>query len=254
MPRHLDSGRLDLAKVFLRVQRQMQAQLAVGQIFEHPTPSGDANEKQWLDLLHQYLPQRYRASSAFVIDADGRRSRQIDIAIYDALYSPLLFPHESGLHIPVESLYAVFEVKRTLSHQWLRDAAAKAASVRCLRRTSTPMIASGRRCPAVRPAPILAGVLAVKSVWRNSFYERFPAALRQLSPAERLDLGCILSHGAFEVQSPNRQITKSKIRLSSPHQALVFFILRLLDRLRALGTAPAADLRAYARSVRTWPC
>ena len=57
-----------------------------------PAPAGAASEQRWMDLFNRYLPQRYRASPAFVVDADGRRSRQIDIAIYDNLYSPLIFP------------------------------------------------------------------------------------------------------------------------------------------------------------------
>ena len=60
--------------------------------------------------------------SYFHADADGRRSRQIDIAIYDHLYSPLIFPHDSGIHIPAESVYAIFEVKQALTRQLLFDA------------------------------------------------------------------------------------------------------------------------------------
>lgn len=49
-----------------------------------------------------------------------------------------------------------------------------------------------------------------------------------------LDIGCCLEHGAFE-----------DTRVSSPDESLVFFIIRLLDRLRAMGTAPAIDWSAY---------
>jgi hypothetical protein len=132
MPRSPDSGQLDLAEVFYCVQEEMLAQLAVGGFFEHPSAAGTATERQWLDVLARYLPKRYSAAPAFVIDSEGRRSRQIDIAIFDNLYSPLLFPHESGLHIPAESIYAVFEVKPAFSRQWIRDAGGKAASVRAL--------------------------------------------------------------------------------------------------------------------------
>jgi hypothetical protein len=41
----------------------------------------------------------------------------------------------------------------------------------------------------------------------------------------------------------------STVRFSTQREALVFFMIRLLDRLRAIGTAPAADLMAYARSL-----
>src|ERR1039458_9179217 len=102
MPRSADSGRLDLAEAFYWVQQYMLAQLAVGAMFEHASTAGAASEQVWLEALHRYLPNRYRAAPVFVIDSDGRRSRQIDIAIFDNLSSPLLFPHASGLHVPVE--------------------------------------------------------------------------------------------------------------------------------------------------------
>ncbi len=225
MPRRPDSGQIDLAEIFSRVQQEMLAQLSVGRLFEHASTAGAATEHHWLQLFDRYLPKRYRAAPAFVIDSTGRRSRQIDIAIFDNLYTPPLFPHSSGIHLPFESVYAVFEVKPTFSRQWLRDAAEKAASVRSLHRTSVSVPAR----PAAEPPPILAGLLATTSVWTPP---TFAANLRR---ARRdLDIGCCLEHGAFEDK-----------HISSPDQSLIFFLLRLLDRLRAMGTAPAIDWSQY---------
>jgi len=298
----------------------MLADMAVGSLFEHASTAGAATEHHWINLFLRYLPKRYRAAPAFVIDSDGRRSRQIDIAIFDNLYSPPLFPHDAGLHVPAESVYAVFEVKPTISKQWLRDAGEKAASVRTLRRTSAPIIASGalRRSP-IRPQPILAALLATSSVWSaETFAENVrramgcamgtdeigdcpelphgprkqtiaasgrtvpnfkthtasPAPLhtsargqtdrqqrspspspRPPSPSElhRIDLGCSLQHGAFEqldIRSP--EFPSPHIQVSDPDESLIFFMLRLLDRLRAMGTTPAADLMEYGRTLRSF--
>jgi hypothetical protein len=92
MPRRPDSGQINLTEVFHRVQQEMLAQLAVGRLFEHASAAGAATENHWLELFDRYLPKRYRASP-LVIDSEGSRSRQVDIAIFDNLYSPLLFPH-----------------------------------------------------------------------------------------------------------------------------------------------------------------
>jgi hypothetical protein len=244
MPRHADSARIDLSEVFLLVQRQMLACLQVGDAFEHPGASGAASEQRWIDLFNGYLPQRYRASPAFVVDADGRRSRQIDLAIYDNLYSPLLFPHDSGVHIAAESVYAVFEVKQTLTRQLLRDAGQKIASVRALRRTTAPIVSGGATRAAIQPVPILGGILAVRSVWADKqFQTRIAAALNSLSGPARLDLGCVLQQAAFESR-PGRTF-----HFSAPNESLIFFVLRLFERLRAQGTAPAADLMQYGRAL-----
>ena len=229
MPRATDSGHLDLAEVFLRVQHEMLAQLAVGHAFEHASTAGAATERHWLKMFRRYLPKAYRAAPAFIIDSLGRRSRQIDIAIFDQLYSPLLFPHASGVHVPAESVYAVFEIKPTFSRQWLRDAAEKAASVRALHRTTRD------------PQPILAGLLAAGSVWSPL---TFAANLHRSLQSTPLDLGCCLQYGSFE--------QTRTLRISSHDESLIFFVLRLLERLRAMGPAPAIDLMQYARSLRSF--
>ena len=273
MPRKPDSGQIDLAEIFHRVQSEMLAQLKVGGLFEHASSMGAATEHHWLDLFSRYLPTRYRATSAFVIDSTGRRSRQIDVAIYDNLYSPRLFPHEAGQHIPAESIYAIFEVKPTISKQWIREAAEKAASVRNLRRTTVPVIAGGKSRTAIPPSPILAGILATSSVWSaDTFKENVMDAVLSIDPNERLDLGCSLEHGSFEyhpsIQRPKTRNPRSPrtthsnrasngggehgIQVSTPDESLIFFILRLLERLRQMGTAPAADLIEYGRSLHSF--
>jgi hypothetical protein len=244
MGRHKSTGRIELSGVFRHMQSAMITQAAAGDLIDQPTSCGAITERQWLDLLARYLPQRYCASSAFIVDSEGCRSRQIDIAVYDRLYSPLIFPQADGLHVAAESVYAVFEVKHELTAKWIADAGKKAASVRALHRTSVPVLTGGCPKPAIVPPRILAGVLAPRAAWAR-FRPRLEAALRRLSPDEALDLGCVLGHGSFE-------ITRGQICFSTTEEALSFFILRLLERLRALGTAPAADLMAYGRSLESF--
>ena len=238
MARAPDSGKLDLARVFSRIQQEMLSRLSVGGLFEHPSAAGVASEQCWLELFERHLPKRYRAAPVFVIDSQGSRSRQIDLAIFDNLYSPLLFPHGAGLHVPAESVYAVFEIKPFVSPHHIRYAAEKAASVRALKRTSVSVISTGRKQSPLRPQPILAGLLAPTSIWTpESFAPQIRSTLSLLSPLERLDLTCALNHGSFEYSD--------KLRFAPPERALFFFLMRLLDRLRALGTAPAADFSKY---------
>jgi hypothetical protein len=225
MPRPPDSGRVDLREIFRCVQDQIRSQLAACKIFEHATASGAAAERPWCTMLNQYLPRRYRASSAFIIDAAGRRSRQIDIAIYDHFSSPPLFPHRAGLHIPAESVCAVFEVKQMLTRQWIVDAGQKAASVRALHRNG-----KSRR-------KILAGVLAARGVWTpQTFSKKLPEILRTMDSAHRLDLGCVLDNGAFQ-----------GTKVSAPQDALIFFLLHLLQ---SLTPRPTPNLLHYLRGSR----
>jgi hypothetical protein len=133
----------------------------------HATPSGLA-------------PERYRASSAFIVDAAGNRSRQIDIAIYDRFYSPLIFPFDSGFLVPAESVYAVVEVKQLLTRLHVRNAGLKIASVRRLKRTSVPVPFAGGSYPPKKPHRILGVLAATRSVWVKDFQENVTSALAQL--------------------------------------------------------------------------
>ena len=101
-----EGGRIDLHQAFLRVQEQMLANLNASRVYDHYATCGAVSERQWIELLHRYLTERYRATSAFVVDSRGARSRLIDIAIYDRFYSPLLFPDDVQPYIPAESVHA----------------------------------------------------------------------------------------------------------------------------------------------------
>ena len=245
MPRPPDSGRVNLNEVFIHMQSRMLSHLEVGSALEHASSCGAASEAHWLKLFDNHLPERYRASSAFIVDSDGNRSRQIDIAIYDRFYSPLIFPYESGYLIPAESVYAIVEVKQVLTRQYVRDAGLKIGSVRRLNRTSVPVPFAGGSYPPKRPHRILGVVAATRSVWVKDFEKNLSSALRQLTPAESIDLGCVLTQAAFET-------SKSGLRLSHPTESLIYFVLRLIERLRALGNAPAADLMSYGRTLRSF--
>ena len=83
--------------------------------FGHPGVKGDASEGVWLELLKTYLPQRYQAATAHVVDSLGAFSEQIDIVVFDRQYSPFIFIYQGQTIIPAESVYAVFEAKQTMN-------------------------------------------------------------------------------------------------------------------------------------------
>ncbi len=73
------------------------------QTFGHPGTKGDASEAVWLQLLQNYLPKRYAAASAHVVDSAGTFSDQIDVVVFDRQYSPFIFHFEGQKIIPAEA-------------------------------------------------------------------------------------------------------------------------------------------------------
>lgn len=58
-----------LVKLLSGLHDDIEARLAIARkTLDHPVAKGDASEAIWLELLQTYLPQRYRAAKALVVD------------------------------------------------------------------------------------------------------------------------------------------------------------------------------------------
>jgi hypothetical protein len=197
-------------------------------------------------MLNTYLPKRYQAAKAFVLDADGNLSEQIDIVIFDRQYSPFLFSQDGACYVPAESVYALLEVKQDLNKENLEYAGSKAASIRNLRRTSAPIPHAGGTFEPRKLFPIMAGVLTLGNTWNPPFGDSFERVISQLPSEKRIDIGCALQFGAFDVQ----YVEGSKPQIEKDEKnTLIFFFLRLLSRLQSLGTVPAIEINEYAKSL-----
>jgi hypothetical protein len=239
--------KVELNTLFLRLQEQMIAKLTTNRTIMHPGTKGDATELCWLEMLNTYLPKRYQAAKAFVLDADGNLSDQIDIVIFDRQYSPFLFNQNGACYVPAESVYAALEVKQDLNKENMEYAGSKAASVRCLRRTSGPIPHAGGTFEPRKLFPIMAGVVTLGNTWKPPFGESFETVISQLEVQKRIDLGCALQSGAFDVQYIGGN--KSKIKRDEKN-TLIFFFLQLLSRLQSMGTVPAIEIDEYAKSLK----
>ena len=188
---------IDLRELFNGLQTQMLASLNVDRVFiEHPGSKGDATEQRWIDFLRTYLPDRYKVDKAIVIDSTGNVSEQMDIVIYDAIYTPFIFNQDGFMYIPAESVYAVFEVKQDVKG-YIDYAAQKVESVRRLKRTSVEMVNSGRRTSARPLTKIIGGILTTTSSYSGT--ETVSKQLKELKGYQTLDLGCLCDTGSFHV-------------------------------------------------------
>lgn len=212
------------------------------QSFGHPGTKGDASEKVWLELLQTYLPQRYQAETAHVVDSNGEFSEQIDVVVFDRQYSPFIFHFEGKSVVPAESVYAVFEAKQTINAEHIAYAQDKIASVRCLNRTSLPIPFANGTYPAKTLPHILGGLLTFEGDWTPCFGKPLKKALAGGNVNGRLDIGCVAAHGHFVLDQTNGiyEFTKE----GKPATA---FLFKLISLLQFSGTVPMIDVQAYAR-------
>lgn len=239
------SGTWSLSQLLADLHHDIEQRLAISRrSMGHSVSKGDASEAIWLELLRTYLPQRYEAIKAHVVDSQGHFSDQIDIVIRDRQYSPFIFHYEGQMIVPAESVYAVFEAKQTVDASLVRYAQDKAASVRRLHRTSLPIPHAGGTYPPKELPRILAGLLTFASDWNPALGEPLIKALATDDKSRLLDLGCIVAHGTFGLEN-NGDYT-----LTAGDKPATAFLLELIARLQAAATVPMIDVRAYASHLR----
>jgi hypothetical protein len=153
-----------LPRLLEKLHDDIERRLAtVRDAFEHSGTKGDASEHVWLEFLKTYLPERYCAERAHVVDSNGAFSQQIDVVVFDRHYSPLIFKYEGQIILPAESVYAVFEAKQSINATYVGYAQKKAESVRGLYRTSLPIPHAGGTFEPRPLTRILGGILTLKA-------------------------------------------------------------------------------------------
>lgn len=210
--------------------------------FGHPGTKGDASEKVWLKLFQDYLPRRYQAEKAHVVDSEGEFSQQIDVVIYDRQYSPLIFDFEGEKVIPAESVYAVFEAKQSINDKHVRYAQEKVTSVRRLHRTSLPIPHAGGTYSPKALSQILGGILVSDSDWSPAIGEPLKKALDADSGDGRLNLGCIAAHGHFRFDKDNKDYV-----FEHGGKPATAFLFNLISQLQLSATVSMIDIQAYGR-------
>jgi hypothetical protein len=231
-----------LPELLAGLHDDIEGRLAIARkAFAHPTTKGDASEEVWLQMLRTYLPQRYQAAKAHVVDSKGDFSEQIDVVVFDRQYSPFIFSYQGETIIPAESVYAAFEAKQSINADEVAYAQKKVASVRRLHRTSLPIPHAGGTYPPKVPGHILGGLLTFESQWNPPLGEPLSKALNGGDSEQRLDLGCVAAHGMFGCDEND---CHTIVPQGKPATA---FLFELIARLQATATVPMIDIRAYAK-------
>lgn len=207
----------------------------------HPVSKGDASEAVWNELFNKYLPARYRADKAHVVDSKGTISQQIDVVIYDRQYSPFIFHYEGQIIIPAESVYAVFEAKQAANREYVEYAQEKVRSVRALHRTSLPIPHAGGTYPAKPLIPIYGGLLTFESDWSPAIGDSFLDALKKEQKDGKLDFGCVAAHGYFHAADE-----AGEYAVHDGDKPATAFLFKLISQLQFSGTVPMIDIQAYS--------
>lgn len=233
-----------LKKLFSGLHDDIQKQLEICRLsFGHPGTKGDASEEVWLNLFKKYLPWRYQAEKAHIVDSKNVFSDQIDIVIFDRQYTPLIFEYKEQKIIPAEGVYAVFEAKQAVNASQISYAKNKIASVRQLYRTSLPIPFANGTYAAKHPIPIYGGLLSFESDWVPALGQPLLDALYTNNENERIDIGCVAAHGFF-IFDQKKYCYEVDI---GGGKSATAFLYKLISMLQHSATVPMIDIEAYTK-------
>ncbi len=125
-----------LAEIFKGMDAQLNADFDSSAQIKHNPSKGSDRESKLRDMLGDYLPKKFAIGSGAVVDINGNQSRQIDIIIYDASEGFPLYGSTGNQLFPVECVYAVIEVKSTLTASELKKSYKNILSVKNMQKSA----------------------------------------------------------------------------------------------------------------------
>jgi hypothetical protein len=100
----------------------------------HPSAGGN-RERLVGEFLEKHLPHRFHISSGIVISGEGEFSNEADLVVVDALNNAPLYGGSPSELWPVEAVFALVEVKTSLTPSQLGDSISKGRRFKRLPRT-----------------------------------------------------------------------------------------------------------------------
>jgi hypothetical protein len=258
---------LNFEELFDEVSNEMISSLNQARLsLTHSASKGTAYENTLIDFLRKYLPKFLGVSSGFIVDADGKESKQLDIIIFDANKAPIFFQKESIRIIPIECVYAVIEVKAYLRVGDLEGIFKNMMSVRQLEKKAYVRPTENPRNTIATAHhiydreweiwPVHYFVFALDSVGLESIVSAMTDKITKanLQPWTRIDTVGVLSKGVICNQRRDRGIdampsNDSTVEPIMTEKALLlFYILISTHLLQAM--LPPLRLNDYVKHVR----
>jgi hypothetical protein len=173
----------------------------------HTFDSGLPTEEIVREQLRELLPRRYAIRTGTVVDSEGFTAGDCDLLVFNDIWFPIIKagPTVDSRHLllPVEGLYAVGEIKQTLSAGTLDKACEKLVKCHRLQRPRTyahRMTENREECDCTHGLknPLYSFVLALNldsSITFEDLVNRFFDICRGLKRLEVIRCLCVLGHG-----------------------------------------------------------
>lgn len=111
-----------IAENYRGIEKSIVNQLFL-EVSNHYPTVGSYREAVWESLFKMIIPKKYCIEQGvFIIDSHGNKSREVDLAIFDELYTPYIFNYGKIKFIPIEAVAAVVQCKsKNLNDQAIEE-------------------------------------------------------------------------------------------------------------------------------------
>lgn len=191
--------------------------------------SGIPIEEIIREEINKILPKRYFLTKGIVNDRNGFTAGDHDLIIFNNFWFPYLKAGAAGeskrVHLPIEGIYAIGEIKQTLSIESLDQAMEKLVKGKRLERpyTGKTRIVENREIFSNADEctnPLYSFVLALnldENLNMDDIFLRFFEINKQLKRAEIINSLCVLQNGTiiwcyFDDNNPELQPEKFKMK------------------------------------------
>ncbi|MBX2991869.1 MAG: hypothetical protein KF749_11975 [Bacteroidetes bacterium] len=159
------------------------------------------------DELGKILPARYSVKAGVVNDRSGNTAGDIDIVVFNDIWFPSLKAGATSqsrrVHLPIDGVYAVCEVKQTIDFKVLDEAMKKLVMCHRLQRpmTHAQRLVENREvshCVHGLSNPLYSAIIATNlkaGIDINEMVDRFFLINKTLKRLEVVRAFCVLGHG-----------------------------------------------------------
>lgn len=248
-----------LVDIMTAVSKQLTGSIeASRQSFEHHLTKGEAVENAVRKFLRDHLPDSIGIAHGQVIDRHGSMSKQLDVILYDARRTPILFSDEADENriIPVEGVIAAIEAKANLQLSDIPTLVESARVLKSLDRSAYyaeesliqhVTYAYGKEWNAFPP---LYFIVAFDGLKLENLARELNVANVGIPIHQRIDMSCVLQRGIVANSDSNGSgidalpSPNSILRVCETKNSLLLFYI-LMSRYILQANVPPISIQSY---------
>lgn len=96
---------------YVSLEKSIVDQLSL-EVTKHQLTTGTYRETVWKSLFDMIIPRKFCIEQGvFIIDSKGKISDEVDLVIFDEMYTPYIFNYGKIKFIPIEAVAVVVQCK-----------------------------------------------------------------------------------------------------------------------------------------------